>query len=219
MRVDVEQGTDAWFQARCGVPTASNAGKLVTPGGKTGLYKATSHGETFVSYARHLATEIYLGESLTEGAMTAAMRRGMSLEGEAIEEYELLYMYKTAPGGYWVTEIDHAGMEIPEMGASPDALVGDVGLVEVKCPEALQFAKVRSDAAVGVPPYEYRAQCMQQLLVTERSWCDLFVYHPDLGSEVYRFHRDDAYLSLLVAQHRALCEIRDEVLGHLKSRG
>ena len=76
-------------------------------------------------------------------------------------------------------------------GASPDGLVGEDGLVEVKAPRRHHYIRmILSDD----PAVDYRPQIMGQLWLTERAWCDLCLYAPPLPLFVHRVARDDAYI-------------------------
>jgi exodeoxyribonuclease (lambda-induced) len=100
-------------------------------------------------------------------------------------------------------------------GASPDGLVGDAGLLELKCPSATTHIAYLLGDLEG----EYWPQCQGQLYITDREWVDLVAFSPVLPSVVVRIVRDEEYIDKLRAtvdtfiQHMLLA--REE----LKRRG
>ena len=90
-------------------------------------------------------------------------------------------------------------------GASPDSLIGDKGLLEIKTKlPALLVECIMS----GDFPAEHRAQCQGALWVCEREWIDLAVYWPNLPLFVVRAHRDEVYIAALA---RAVGEFNAEL--------
>lgn len=180
----VEQRSAAWYALRMGKPTASEFHRIVTPKGKL--------SEQCTDYAHTLLAELMLGKPM-EGPETPWMLRGQELEDNAIEAYEFETGRETSQGGF-VTDDDDT------IGCSPDRLVGNDGLIEMKCPApntqvgylldrtSLEFAK--------------KCQVQGQLLVTGREWCDLVAYHPEMPLIVVRAKRDEKFIDTL---DTALC--------------
>ena len=176
----IEQRSADWYYLRLGKPTASEFDQIITPA--KGLLSA-QHGD----YIRFLLAELMLGKPL-DSVETAFMTRGEQLEDEAIEAYEVVTGMETQRGGF-VTD------DLGQYGCSPDRLVGDVGLLEMKVPapqthvgyllnpESLDSAK--------------RCQVQGQLLVTERAWVDLVSYHPEMPIVVRRVKRDQAFIGMM----------------------
>ncbi|MBS1077913.1 YqaJ viral recombinase family protein [Gluconobacter kondonii] len=161
---DLEQGTDEWLQARCGVLTASVIGNLLTPTGKAAKNEA----------ARRLVLDLLaqrISGVVEEVPQTFAMQRGHEDEIEA----KLLYAQNIAP----VSEVgfmaeDRFGFTI---GYSPDGLVGDDGLLECKSrAHGLQLGVICG----GEVPTEYMAQIQTGLLISGRKWLD-FISFPAMG--------------------------------------
>lgn len=163
----VQQGTDEWLRLRLGKPTASNFDKLIT----AKKWEPTK-GETRRAYAIYLLTELIFDMPLS-GVTTAAMQHGTDWEASARAAYEMLIGEETADAGFCTND---------EMtyGASPDAFVGQTGLLEVKSPfkpEVHVEYLMNNDRLVE----EYFVQVQSQLFVCEgRQWTDLISYHSSL---------------------------------------
>lgn len=171
------QGTPEWAAARIGLPTASNFHLLITATGK-----ASASAE---KYLTRLATEWYLGRSMDE-ANSQFMQRGTGLESEAAAWYELERDVDTQAVGLCLRDDGKAG-------ASPDRLVGEDGVLEIKCPGA----ETHMTYVLGGVANEYRCQIQGILLVTGRAWCDLLSYNPTLPKVLVRFERDEPFLATL----------------------
>jgi hypothetical protein len=177
---DVEQGTDEWYDVRVGVPTASEFRKVFTDTGK----ESTS----LSGYAARLAAEKYAEAPLEKWEGNQWTDRGKELEDEARAVYELTTDYRVQTVGFITCE---AGL-----GCSPDGLVGDSGLVEIKClsPEkhvqALDYMSRKQ-----LPPPEYLPQIYGQMLITGRIWCDFYLYHPVLPTKRLRVTPSDVWIA------------------------
>ena len=177
--IDVPQGSPEWLHARIGVVTASNMERIITPGGKP--CKST----TCDRYLARLATEWFLGQSLDEEA-SDFMERGTDMETEARRWYE--FEREVA--------VENVGLCLRDdgrVGASPDGLVGDGGLVEFKCPSA----EVHMMHVLDGEPEVYRVQCQGQLWITGRDWVDLCFFNPALPKVIVRVERDDEFIDAL----------------------
>ena len=178
--IEVPQKSDAWFAARRGIPTASRFDSILTP--KTG--KPASAQETLINAL--IAESItppdagFIGQKYT----SEEMEFGMRLEGEARCAYELEY----APSNAGVTEAGFIMHDSGLFGGSPDALVGEGGGCEIKCPlSSTQVGYVRA----GVLPDSYRCQVHGYLVVTGREWWDFFSYARNFPPFHLRVTRDD----------------------------
>lgn len=174
------QRSPEWHEARLGVPTASQFGKLITPTGKM-----SAQAETVINQC---IAELVTGKP-TEVFVTAAMQRGTDLEPEARDFYSVVYSNQP------VTEVGLCLHDKYQFGASPDALVGEDGLLEIKCQNPATLVGWHRENS-GCPP-EHLPQIMGQLLVTNRLWCDLLGYHPDMKPYMCRVMRDDEYIAKL----------------------
>lgn len=192
------QRTDAWFARRAGKFTGSRFADLmaVTKSGPSASRR---------NLLATLAVERITG-ACVETYSNAAMQRGIDLEEEARQAYE-------AYAGTLCIEIDFVDHpSVPMVGVSPDGLVGDDGLVEIKCPDSM--AKHLDAIRTGAHAAEYRWQIQGQMWVTGRRWCDAVSYDPrypeHLRLAVTRVMRDEDAIAKLAA---AVTEAEDEVSG------
>ena len=154
------QGTEEWFACRLGKLTASVA-KTISTAGK-GL-------ETL---CLEKATEILTGKP-NETYKNEAMEQGNLLESEARSIYEL-------ETGATVTQVGFVE-ENEYVGVSPDGLVGDDGLIEIKCPTNKTYTQYLLDGKIKP---EYYSQMQMQMFITERLWCDYVVYNPNFKKSI-----------------------------------
>lgn len=174
--IEAEQRSLEWFEARKGVPSASDFDKIVTSTG--------TQSKQRTKYMYQLAGE-KLGAIVEDGYQNAAMLRGIELESEARSLYEI------ARGS--VSEVGFC-IHNNGFGASPDGLVGEDGLVEIKCPTLSTHIEY---LIKGELPIEYLQQIQGQMLVTDRNWNDFVSYYPGLKPFIVRVNRDDKFISLL----------------------
>lgn len=177
--IDCVQGTTEWLQARAGIPTASNFDRILTPGGKL-----STQAE---KYLHHLLAERILGRPIVEQAVTPWMHRGTEMEAEAVSFYESFRDLDTVRVGFCTTDDG-------TLGCSPDRLVGDDGLAEIKCPKEAVLVGYLLSGSVGDA---YKPQVQGQLLVTGRVWVDVLAYSPELPHSLIRVERDEKYLRTL----------------------
>ena len=179
MRVlDVEQGSREWVEARLGIPTASAFKRIVTSTGKLSAQRD--------AYQAELLSEWVFGEPAKDFDTTWT-ERGKVLEPDARRYYSFHTDTEARTVGFCLRDDGIAG-------ASPDGLVGDDGLLELKCP--------REDThmlylARGVLPSEYRAQVQGQLWVTGRAWADFMSYCPELPPFLIRIEPDAKFQAAL----------------------
>lgn len=172
-----EQGSELWHKDRAGIPTASEFGKIITPGGV-----ASKSADT---YMNTLLAEWYLNKPVDNDFQSDWMKRGNDIEDEA----RITYVFRTdrvsVPVGFCFRD------EQKLVGCSPDGLVGEDGLNEFKCPKAnTMISYILSNKL----PDKYKPQVQGQLWVTGRDWCDFMAYHPDMRSVLIRVNRDDQYI-------------------------
>jgi putative phage-type endonuclease len=196
------QGSPEWHQARLGKVTASRVHDVVATT-KSGGYTAGRK-----NYLSQLVRERLTGVP-TQSYQSAAMLNGSELEPEARFAYAL-------DQGVHVTEVGFIPHPTILMaGASPDGLVGDVGLVEIKCPSPT--GHVHIDNLLGDKiPLEYISQIQFQLAVTEREWCDLVSYDrtmpPEMQVHVVRLHRVEKIIDKMEEEvRRFLADVHDTV--------
>lgn len=181
----MEQGSPEWHQIRIGKATGSKIADI-TKRLKSGAYSAARE-----DYAFDLAIERLTGEPQGPDLSNVSwVQDGKEREPEAIALYELMTGNATEVIGFATHDT------IEGFGASPDRLVGDDGLAEVKCPKAKTHFKY---IKAGVVPEEYIPQMDAEMLCTGRTWCDFISYHPafppHLRLFVIRHHFDNARCS------------------------
>jgi putative phage-type endonuclease len=184
---DIEQGTDDWLALRRGVITASTIGKLITATGKP------ASNDTSRTQLLQLLAERITGES-EASFYNDDMARGHLLEPLARDLYASSYAPVQECG--FITA-DFYGATI---GYSPDGLVGDKGIIEIKAPRQKTHIKSLLNDEV---PSEYLPQVMTGLAVTGRAWCDFISYAPGLPLFVCRCERDEAFIAQLIAAAEA----------------
>lgn len=196
MKANVQQETQEWMDARAGAFTASRSGDLMA---KTRSGPSASRANLIA----RLAVERLTGHCVST-FQSAAMARGVEMEAEARDAYSFLRGVVVDEVGY----VQHP--TIPYCGASPDGLIGDDGLLEVKCPSSEQ--KHVEALRNGGHATEYRWQLQHQLMVTGREWVDAVSYHPEfpgwLPLAVTRVQRDDEAIRELID---AITEAEQEV--------
>ena len=185
--IDCAQNSESWYAARLGIPTASRFKDVIAKG----------QGLTRRKYLYTLAGERLTGEP-AESYSNEAMERGHALEAEARERYafqrdaepQLVGFMRRKVGEHWI-------------GASPDALLGEDGLLEIKT-KAPHLQLECLDG--GRLPPDHVAQVQGQLWVSGRQWADFVSYWPKLPLFVIRVERDDAYIATLSAEVMAFCD-------------
>lgn len=195
----MQQRSDDWFAARLGKVTASRIAD-VTAKTKTGW------GAGRANYKAQLVAERLTGQR-QESFTNAAMQHGIDTEEQARIAYAFL------EGQNVVEEAFVIHPTILDAGASPDGLVGDVGLVEIKCPNTAAHIETLKGSTV---PGKYIGQMQWQLACTGRSWCDFVSFDPRMPEEmqlfVQRVHRDDALIAELETLVREfLAEVEADV--------
>lgn len=198
--VNIDQGSEAWEKLRCGIPTASNFGKVVTP----------ARGQ-LASGWRSYAAELIAAELGVSVPPPPSfwMQHGTENEPYAVEAYKKIKNFTDkdliAVGFVWPD--DHA-----RYGCSPDRLIGDDGLLEIKCPKPETLIEYHLSKSL---PNEYKPQVFGQLLITGRKWCDFMGYHPELAPFILRVERDEEYIEKLAESLDEFCRHLDEIREQL----
>ena len=201
----MDQRTDEWFAARLGKVTASRISDVMA---KT----KTGYGASRANYMAELIVERLTGQK-GDSYQNAAMMWGTNTEPLARAAYE-------AHRGVLVEETGFVPHPSGAMtGASPDGLVGDDGLVEIKCPNtATHIDTLMSDDA----PPKYFAQMQWQMACTGRAWCDFVSFDPRMPEEmqlfVTRVERDDTWITMAEEAVQAFLSELDEMVSKLKEK-
>lgn len=187
MKANESQETSEWMAARAGNFTASRAADLMA---RTRSGPSASRANLIAT----LAVERITGECVTTYT-NAAMQRGTELEAEARDAYSFERAVTVTETGY----VAHP--TLARVGASPDGLIDDDGLVELKCPASMQ--KHLDALRSGAHAHEYRWQLQHQLMVTGREWVDAVSYDPrypdGLQLAIVRVQRDEKAIAELVS--------------------
>lgn len=175
-----EQGTPEWYEARIGVITASTFDKVITP-------KTLKISASIECIENLIVSEILTGESAEEFQGNYHTDRGKLLEPDARAIYRMLTNNDMQQVGF-ITNDEKT------IGCSPDSLVGEHGLLEIKCPAPKNHVSYLVNKSVGA---EYMPQIQGQMLVTGRLWVDVLSYHPKMPPCVIRVNRDEEIIAKL----------------------
>jgi len=179
--IDVEQGTVEWFQARLGIPTASKFKDVMSPWRAKG-----THGAARRTYMLTLLAERLSGQVAPHWT-NEHTARGHEDEPKARDSYQ----FETG------AEVNQVGFVMDDFlcaGFSPDGLVGDDGIIEIKSKLGHLHLGVMLDDCV---PKDHVAQCQGGLLITGRQWCDFISYSAGLPLFVRRIERDEEMISAM----------------------
>ena len=196
---DMEQRTDEWYAARLGKVTASRVSDLMA---KT----KTGYAASRENYMAQLVLERITGAK-AESFSSAAMQWGTDQEPFARAAYEAAKDVMVEEEGF----VPHPTIEMA--GASPDGLVNDDGLVEIKCPNT---ATMIETLLTGKVPAKYHAQMQFQMACTGRKWCDYVVFDPRMPPKaqlfIKRVDRDDKFIAEMEAEIvKFLAEVQTQV--------
>jgi hypothetical protein len=204
--LDCEQRSEAWFEARRGIVTASTVKGLLTPTLKV------ADNDTSRAVVRALVAERLTGET-EESFMSSDMWRGLLHEPFARQRYAEHNGVDVTEVGFAVRTFDNGH----RLGASPDGLAGDDGGIEVKCPRAKTH--IQTVVADEVPA-GYMAQVQASLLVFDRQWWDyvsFFAGQPMFIKRVYPDARWQAAIREAVASfEQAAAELTSDYLTRCK---
>lgn len=204
----IEQGSPEWFASRLGKVTASRVADVIA---KTKSGYSTSRE----NYMAQLICE-RMTNTQSESFTNAAMQWGTETEPLARAAYEASKDVLVDQVGL----IDHP--YIQHSGASPDGLIGDDGVLEIKCPNtATHFDTLLK----GEMPSKYFPQVQWQMACTSRKWCDFVSYDPrvdeGLNLFVIRIQRDSEFIKMLedeVMKFLRELEIKLNKLNDLKGK-
>ena len=173
-----EQYSDDYDQLRLGIPTSSSFDKIITPGGKP--------SKQWKKYAFHLIAERCLQRKV-DSYTSEWMERGLVLEQAAAEFYHMMKGAEPKLIGF-ITNDEGT------IGCSPDRLLGDDGLIEIKCPMPQTQIEY---LLTGEIDKDYWPQLQGQLFVSGRQFVDIISYHPELPPSIIRVERDEVFIACL----------------------
>lgn len=181
------QGSPEWFAARLGKVTASRVAEVMA---KT----KSGYSASRANYMAELICE-RLTRTQAERYSNAAMQWGIDNEAGAKAAYSFLSDATIDPCGF----IGH--QKITDFGASPDGLIGDDGLIEVKCPNSATHIDT---LLTGTIEGKYITQMQAQMACTGRAWCVFVSYDPRLPAEMQvwakRVERNDLFIAEMEAE-------------------
>lgn len=166
----MEQRSEEWFKARLGKVTASRVADVLAK-------IKTGESASRRNYKIQLVSERLTGER-QETYINQAMQDGIDREFYAREKYVQQYGE--------VEEVGFIQHPTLEAGASPDGLVGEDGILEIKCPMGSTHTETLMTQEV---PSKYVPQIQFQLLVTGRKWCDFVSFNPMFPEHLQLFVR------------------------------
>jgi hypothetical protein len=178
------QGSDEWLEARRGIITASAIGQLITPTLKV------ANNDTSRGLIATLAAERLTGH-VEDVWVSADMQRGNDEEPIARDLYANHHNVAVTEVGFMVRE--HEGVRV---GYSPDGLVEDIGLIEVKSRKPKKHLQTILADRV---PAENMAQIQCGLWVTGRPWCDYISYCGGMRPWVKRVYMDADWFDAIEA--------------------
>lgn len=187
--IECDQNSPEWFAARLGLPTASMFATVMAKGKDGGASK------TRRDYLNKLAGEILTGEPM-ESFSNEHTERGKVMEDEARDGYSFMTNAEPVRVGF---------IRNGDKGCSPDSLIGDNGMLEIKTKLPHLMIDVLTK---DVFPAEHKAQCQGALWVAEREWIDIAIYWPRLPMFVKRAYRDDGYIANLAG---AVAQFNEEL--------
>jgi len=197
--IDCIQGGEEWYLVRLGKVTASRFSDVLAKG------RGDSDSKSRLTYLKQLRAERLTGipEELFHNK---AMQDGQDREAEARQVYANESGNEIIPVGF--VELNE------DVGCSPDGLVGEDGLVEIKCP----YSRTHIDyIEADEVPTVYYAQMQGCLWITGRQWCDFVSYDPRVSCRPYfvkRTMRDNTYIaSLEFCVNKFIKELNEMILN------
>lgn len=206
MTENLIQGSAEWRQARCGSLGASRVADALA---KT----KSGWGASRVNLMAELIAERLTGIP-ADNYTNAAMQWGTATEPDARAAYEFRHDIDVGLVGI----VRHPVIAMTH--ASPDGLVGEDGLIEIKCPSTATHIETLLGASV---PGKYLTQIQWQLACTRRAWCDFVSYDPRLPEEhrlfVQRVPRDDKQIAELEREVETFLAEVDHKLSRIAALG
>lgn len=205
--VDCEQGSPTWFEERLGIPTASNFAAIMATG------RNGDESKMRENLLHRLASEQITGLIAEDEYRSFAMNRGKALEDEARQSYCRRKGIEPRRIGF-ARNFD--GLKL--CGASPDALIGFDGGLEIKTTRPDLLIPLLSRPTLTMP--QHKAQVQGNMMVLERDWWDLTVYaNARMPAADVRIFRDDVYIKELHEQIQVFNYDLKKLVERLKNMG
>lgn len=184
--MNAPQGTEAWLAERAGCATASRFSDVCAK-------IKTGEAATRRKYKMQVVTERLTGNPV-KGYVNSSMMWGTETEPLARQAYE-------ASTGEIVEQVGFIKhLTIAYCGASSDGLIGDEGMIEIKCPESTTHLEWLE---TGKAPPEHMPQMQGQMWICDRKWVDFVSFDPrfpeNLQLFIVRVQRDEEYIKTLEA--------------------
>lgn len=192
--IECLQGSDEWDKLRAR-PTASNFSRIVSPA--RGDYSASASEYAAEIVAKRLGV-------FTESPPSFWMQWGTENEPLALAAYEEANCVTVRKVGFIVPNYTDV------YGGSPDGLVGNDGMVEIKCPKPETLIRYHGE---GVLPDGYKPQIQGLLLISRLPWCDFYAWHPGLTPFQIRVRADETYQSKIASAIFKLLEEVERIEG------
>jgi len=195
------QGSDEWQAIRAGKVTASKITDIMAKlkSGKPSAGRTTYMGQLIVERLTGVKSDSF---------SNAAMQWGIETEPQARAAYEFLNDVEVEQ----IAFMDHA--LISQAGMSPDGLVGDDGMLEIKCPNTATHIDMLISQKI---PKKYIDQMQWQMACSSRKWCDFMSFDPRmperLNKLIIRIERDDAYIEEMAVE---VIKFNEEINDKLK---
>jgi len=190
---DVQQGSEEWKTLRLGKITASRVSQVM--------------GKSRQNFLAIIAAERISKQA--ESFTNAAMQWGIDTEPFAREAYEARNGVKVVQVGFCLHPT------IKDAGASPDGLVGDDGLIEIKCPNTSTHVGTLIDQKA---PTKYIPQIQFQMACTGRQWCDFVSFDPRIEQSFFqiRVERDSEYIEKMEKEVSEFLEEVDRLVNQIQ---
>lgn len=199
------QGEPEWHAARAGRVTASRIADMMAR-------TKTGYGAGRANYLAELIAERLTG-AVAESYSNAAMKHGTETEPQARAAYQFFTDRTVDEIGFVI----HPTLDMA--GCSPDGLVGDDGLVEIKCPLTATHLETLLQSAI---PDKYMKQMQFQMACTERQWCEFVSFDPRLPTRmqmfIQRVPRDDKFIAEIEGEIRAFLKELDAKVAALTAK-
>jgi len=207
MMIDVVQGSPEWIQCRIGKVTSSRISDIMAKG-KNGAPSATRK-----NYMYQLLLERLTGE-MAEHYISPEMQRGIDKEQDAADAYEIETYSIVEKCGFFPSP--SGLME----GSSPDRLVGENGLIEIKNPNTATHIETKLSEN-GTIKSDYIYQMQHQMYCSERQWCDFVSYDDrcpaNLRLFIKRIDRDEKMIAEICGEVKLFLSELDELEKKVRS--